>query len=52
LSREDLAILIRLYWSYFIPEVTIIPGNINFGPPAEKFIFHQLLPLEAEGLEG
>ncbi|MFB3061254.1 MAG: hypothetical protein ACE10C_07785, partial [Candidatus Binatia bacterium] len=24
---------------------SIIPGNLNFGPPAEKFIFHLKLPL-------
>jgi hypothetical protein len=26
-------------------EGSIIPGNLNFGPPAEKFIFHLKLPL-------
>jgi len=30
----------------------IIPGNLNSGHPTEKFIFQQLLPLEAEGREG
>ncbi len=30
---------------------SIIPGNMNSGHPTEKFIFQQLLPLEAEGRE-
>ncbi len=29
----------------------IIPGNLNFSHPTEKFIFQQLLPLEAEERE-
>ena len=33
-------------------QVNIIPGNLNSGQPTEKFIFQQLLPLEAEEREG
>ena len=32
--------------------VLIIPGNLNSVHPTEKFIFQQLLPLEAEEREG
>ncbi len=39
--------------AYFWVLVTnIIPGNLNSGIMVEKFIFQQLLPLEAEGREG
>jgi hypothetical protein len=45
MSSKILTILIRLFWSYFVPEVYIIPGNRYFRFDGKRGVFHQLLPL-------